>query len=42
MERTEIFLYTFLVSHYVFNVLFISWLHIIGEPADLINYELLD
>lgn len=42
MERTEIFLYTFLVSHYVFNVLFISWLYIIEEPTDLIHYELLD
>ena len=33
MEGTEVFLFTFLVSHYIFNVLFISWLLVVGEPT---------
>lgn len=42
MESTEIFLYTFLVSQYVFNILFISWLFIAGVPTELTNYGLLN
>lgn len=42
MESTEIFLYTFLVSHYVFNILFISWLFTVGVPTELTNYGLLN
>lgn len=40
MEKTEIFLYTFLVSHYVFNILFVSWLFITGSPTEITNYGL--
>lgn len=40
MEKTEIFLYTFLVSHYIWNVVFISWLFTRGTPSDLSNYGL--
>lgn len=42
MEKTEIFLYTFLVSHYVFNILFSSWLFIIESPTEITNYGLSD
>lgn len=40
MERLEIFLYVFLVSHHIFNVLFISWLYNVGIPTELTNYGL--
>ncbi len=40
MEKTEIFLYIFLVSHYTFNVFVISWIFANGTPTDMTNYGL--
>lgn len=42
MEREEVFLYTFLTSHYFGTVLFIAWLFIAGVPTEISNYGLLD
>lgn len=42
MERLELFLYTFLVSHYIWNIVFISWLFTSGIPTELTNYGLLN
>ena len=40
MESPEIFLYTFILSHYVFKVVFVSWLARYGTADALTNYGL--
>lgn len=40
MEKTEIFLYFFLVSHYMFTVFVIWWIFVHGTPTPLTNYGL--
>lgn len=40
MENPEIFLYTFLTSHYLSTVLFIAWLFLAGAPTEISNYGL--
>lgn len=37
MENTEVFLYTFIISHYIWNIVFVSWLFS-WEPTALNNY----
>lgn len=40
MESNEVFLYTFLTSHYLFTVLFVAWLFVAGVPTEISNYGL--
>lgn len=40
MENIQLFLYTFLVSHYLWSVAFILWLFVSGTPTELTNYGL--
>lgn len=40
MEKLEIFLFTFLVSHYLWNIVFVSWLFTCFTPTDFTNYGL--
>lgn len=42
MESAEIFMFTFLTSHYLSTVLLITWLFFAGTPTDISNYGLLD
>ena len=42
MESLEVFLYTFLVSHYIWNIVFVSWLLSSAAPPDHTYYGLLN
>lgn len=42
MESLEIFLYVFLVSHYTFNIAFVSWVFSQSVPIDLADLKHVD